>query len=560
MWPRELERDKEPVDNEQLRLWRLFIVGRSVTTGVFWLVLFAVIGPVPPLPLQPLFLLATIQFSANGLYIYLWRRRDIAFLGYLSFSLEILLTTLLIYALGTDGYAFVLAYLWPIIMGGWLIGRGAILPLTLLSGLGYSFVALLGRQGLASMPRVVTPAGTSLALVLSLPYLAFPSLLVWLLTREMERGKAQLQHERNLLRSILANMTEGILVADMNGKVLLANRAAANLLRIHDAESLPGWFTEHMVADPGADPSQEVRRVIDFEGKIISTSMATLPASGEMPASTIYAAHNITQEAQAERMKSDFVAYVSHELRTPLTTIKMLLRLLFMDAARDSKQHEYLTVINTQVERQARLVSNLLDFTKLEAGKYELPLENVVPRTVLQSALSICRPLAEAKGIKIIASCDGAPDSFVSNGGGLEQVLINFLSNAVKFTETGGQVTVSCGCESGDVLFAVEDTGIGMTPEQMKNIFTKFYTVRNPRKHGEGTGLGLVISDMIVQELGGRIQVSSTPNVGSRFVVRLPLGRKEQAAALQSAPLERPTGTAPAYTSRVSVPRDPSMS
>ena len=525
------------MDNEQLSLWRLFIYGRSVTTGVFLLVLFTVIGPLPPLPLRPLFLLAIVHFGANGLYLYLWKRRDIIFLGYLSFGLEILLTTLLIYALGTDGYVFVLAYLWPIIMGGWLIGRGAILPLTILSGVGYSMVVFLGQRGILPipLPRVVTPDGMPLALMLSLPYLAFPSLLVWLLTREMEGGKQQLQHERNLLRGILANMAESVLVVGANDQVLLANPAAANLLRIHDGEPLPSWFLKSVAATPETSAQQGARRVIELEGKTISVSVATLPASGEMPVSTIYAARDITQEAQVERMKSDFVAYVSHELRTPLTTIKMLLGLLFMDVARDSKQYEYLSVVHTQVERQARLITNLLDFTKLEAGRYELPPESINPRTVLQAAISVCRPLAEAKGIKLNTSCDGVPDSLVSNGGGLEQVLINFLSNAIKFTDTGGRIAVFCSREDDGILFSVEDTGIGMTSEQMSNIFTKFYTVRNPRKHGEGTGLGLAISDMIVKELGGRIEVTSVPDVGSRFVVHLPLRQEKEISRPQSA-------------------------
>lgn len=525
------------MDKEQLSLWRLFIFGRSVTTGVFLLVLFTVIGPLPPLPLRPLFLLAIVHFGANGLYLYLWKRRDIIFLGYLSFGLEILLTTLLIYALGTDGYVFVLAYLWPIIMGGWLIGRGAILPLTILSGVGYSMVVFLGQRGILPipLPRVVTPDGMPLALMLSLPYLAFPSLLVWLLTREMEGGKQQLQHERNLLRGILANMAESVLVVGANDQVLLANRAAANLLRIHDGEPLPSWFLKCIAATPETGAQQGARRVIELEGKTISVSVATLPASGEMPVSTIYAARDITQEAQVERMKSDFVAYASHELRTPLTTIKMLLGLLFMDVARDSKQYEYLSVVNTQVERQARLISNLLDFTKLEAGRYELPPESINPRTVLQAAVSVCRLLAEAKGIRLNTSCDGVPDSLVSNGGGLEQVLINLLSNAIKFTDTGGRIAVICSREDDEVLFSVEDTGIGMTSEQISNIFTKFYTVRNPRKHGEGTGLGLAISDMIVKELGGRIEVTSVPAVGSRFVVHLPLRQEKERSRPQSA-------------------------
>jgi signal transduction histidine kinase len=686
------------VESEKLRLWRLFILGRSAVTGVFWGLLALINGLLPPYPLRPLLVLAGVQFFSNAIYLYLWKRRDIAFLGYLSFSLEIVLITLLAYFLGPDGHAFVLAYLWPIIMGGWLIGRQSIPPLTALSAVAYAIRVLLERRGLVVTERVLAPDGTSLALVLSLPYLAFISLLVWLMTTEMEQSEENLkvrneelrrinaglsslvsageellgcldlrqllsfallqiekiagcsraaiytkqsgvlnlqqqrglppsfeakrkrpllseeqlnaagkqpgsvtivqetleteesyaltipedptpralthialrsprglqglltlvspatgafepdevhilqvlghqlgialenaqlfddlQHDRNLLRSILANMVEGVFVADGVGNVLLANRAAGNLLHIQEGEPLPLWFRGQIVKEKQEETLLGARQPMELDGKVISISTAELAAGEGVPASTIYVARDTTQEAQVERMKSDFVAYVSHELRTPLTTIKMLVRLLLMDTPKETKPHEYLTVINTQVERQARLVNNLLDITRLEAGKYELPLEPVDPHRVLQGAVSACRPLLEEKKLRIDVSYDGIPDSITSNGGGLEQVLINLLTNAVKFTSKGGCISVSCRGEGGQVCFAVRDSGTGMSPEQLGRIFTKFYTVRNPQKKGEGTGLGLVISDMIVKKLGGRIEVTSEVNVGSCFVVRLPV-------------------------------------
>lgn len=685
--------------SEKLRLWRLFILGRSAVTGVFWALLALIDGFWPPYPLRPLLVLAAVQFFSNVLYLYLWKRRDIVFLGYLSFSLEIVLISLMAYCLGPDGHAFVLAYLWPVIMGGWLIGRQAIPPLTALSAMAYAALVLLERQGLAISERILAPAGMPLALVLTLPYLAFIALLVWLLTTEMEQGEQSLkvrnqelhrlntglralvsageellgrlelqqllsfallqveriigssraaiyvkrdevlslqqqrglppafkekrknlpfseeqlsgagkqggsaailqealtpgeggalaapgepapqtlthvalrsprglegmltfispsaeplepdkahilqvlghqlgvalenaqlfdnlQHERNLLRDILANMTEGVFVADGAGQVILANRSAATLLRIREGEPLPSWFSARLnrgqpAAGEGEESPADSRHVVEFEGKVISLSTADLSAD-----TCIYVARDITQEAQVERMKSDFVAYVSHELRTPLTTIKMLVRLLLMDAPRETKSYEYLSVVNTQVERQARLINNLLDITRLEAGRYELALEPVDPRRAVQGAVSACRPLLEEKQLQLeVSYSDDLPAHFVSNGSGLEQVLINLLSNATKFTSKGGRIAISCRCEENELCLAVRDSGVGMTPEQLRRIFTKFYTVRNPQKKGEGTGLGLVISDMIVKKLGGKICVTSQVNVGSCFEVRLPL-------------------------------------
>jgi two-component system phosphate regulon sensor histidine kinase PhoR len=330
-----------------------------------------------------------------------------------------------------------------------------------------------------------------------------------------------LQHERNLLSGILADMAEGVFVVSQEGQVLLANRAAHNLLQVCEQEPLPAYLAQQLEIGREA-PIGESRRQIELAGKTISISRAELSGAGDVPTSTIFVARDITQEAQVEQMKRDFVAYASHELRTPLTTIKMLVRLLLMDTPKDTKPHEYLSIISTQAERQTRLVTNLLDFTRLEAGKYELAPEEVSTQQVLQSAVSVCRPLAEEKGLRVHTDGAEAPSRIISNAGGLEQVLINLLSNAIKFTDEGGRVAISCRREGEDALFVVEDSGIGMTSEQLGRIFNKFYTVRNPRKHGEGTGLGLVISDMIVKNLGGRIEVASQPGVGRRFSVRLP--------------------------------------
>jgi signal transduction histidine kinase len=318
-------------------------------------------------------------------------------------------------------------------------------------------------------------------------------------------------------------MAEGVIVVDHDGVILLRNLAARRLFGVEEGEQLPAWFCEKIEAEEGALRGE--RRNIAFDDKIISLSVSELSGRKEMPVSTIYVARDITQEAQVERMKSDFVAYASHELRTPLTTIKMMVGLLLMDTPEETKSHEYLSVINTQLERQTRMINNLLDLARLEAGRYELAEEEVQPQQIIRSVVSACRPLVEKKGLTIESSCSESLGSFMSNGTGLEQVLMNLLSNAIKFTDSGGHIEVSCRKQGDEMLLTVEDSGIGMTQEQLGRIFTKFYTVRNPSKRGEGTGLGLAISKLIVDKLGGGIEVTSTPRHGSCFTVCLPAGK-----------------------------------
>jgi len=684
---------------DKLPLWRLFVVGRSAVTGVILSILVIINSFVVPLNNTPLFVLATLQFAANAFYLYLLKRQDIALLGYLSLGLEIVLITWLVFFLGPDGYAFILAYLWPIIVGGWLIGRHAVLGLTLFSAIAYAVLVLTQQMGIVYVAGLPEPGGIELSLLLNLPYLFFIALLLWVMTTEMEghqRGIEQrndelyrvnqrlrslvrageevagcldlhqlstlslalvsmvagqeraalalntnagleiekaiglpvspaefpegsvlptewsdqdplednaypivycklegdramalcdassaslihvamrsshglagmlttawpdgqapdsgdlqvlqilghqlgiaienarllgdLQHERNLLSGILGSMGEGVYVVSEQGAVLLANRAAGHLLGVEQGNALPEWLRTDRLVDTDGDGLGELRlpgaRMVTYEKRTISITRAELDATGRVPASTIYVARDITEQAQAIQMRSDFVAYASHELRTPLTTIKMLVRLLLMDTPEESKQYEYLTIIDTQARRQTRLVNNLLDFARLEAGKYELELEEVYPVRVVRSAVSVCRPLAEDKGLDLLVDCDEALAAITSNEGGLEQVLINLLSNAIKFTNEGGCVSLSCSQREDQTLFVVQDTGIGMSAEQLERIFNKFYTVHNPSKRGEGTGLGLMISSMIIEKLEGRIDVAREERVGTRFVVSLPM-------------------------------------
>jgi signal transduction histidine kinase len=327
------------------------------------------------------------------------------------------------------------------------------------------------------------------------------------------------------LRGILAHMTEAVFLVDAEGRIVTANQAASATLAVTEGGALPSWLAKGVEAltDEPSEPGQ--RHTLEHEGRAISLSVASLPVEGSPVEGRLFVALDVTEQMEVERMRADFVAYASHELRTPLTTIKTMVRLLLMDAEPTSTEHEYLTVIDTQAARQTRLINNLLDFTRLEAGKYELQTDAVSPRAVIGAASSACRPMALEKGLDLQVDGKGLPSFFISDGSALEQVLVNLLSNAIKFTEAGGVVLIGGTVEDGHLSFAVSDSGIGMNSAELERIFTRFYTVHHPRKHGEGTGLGLVISRMIVERLGGRIEVQSREGEGSTFRVTLPAER-----------------------------------
>lgn len=672
-----LGNETSPRAGEHQVLWFRFIVGRTIVTGALLLVLVAIHGIVPSPSALPLHLLALTQFGVNGIYLYLWRKRELLFLGYLLFSLEILLLSALIFMLGDDGSHFLLAYLWPIMMGGWLIGPQAVLPLTLLAAIAYATLIVLQQLGIQPMQPAWAPGQAPMGALLGLVYLISVAVVVWMCYLETSRqrgllrrrnealrdanadlrallqtseelarpdgeqdlleialdqlralagsvsagiylregarwvlraetalgetggalvetalGTAQdwglwerfltgdgragrgvpssrgpsdiylvplssphalegclalvtppgqditlrqrhmiaflarslaaslagrrllddLRRERDLVASVVNNLDEGVLVADGTGTIRLANPAARDLIGVDAGQPMPEQLRST------GEPTAPVR----WGERFLRVREAPLGDAGSPRDDAVYVARDVTTDLRVQQRQSDFVAYVAHELRTPLTTLRTLTGLLGQEDIAAEKRDEYLRVITTQIERQTKLVRGLLDLSRLEAGHYDLPKDLLDVREVVREAVTVCQPLAVAKGQEI--QVDLPPDGLLleSSADGLQQVLINLLSNAIKFTHEGGQLGIACAGAAGRCRIRVWDRGIGMTPEEQRTMFVK-YATRSPQSGREGIGLGLVISKMILDQLGAELQVHSRPDEGSVFTISLPL-------------------------------------
>ena len=228
----------------------------------------------------------------------------------------------------------------------------------------------------------------------------------------------------------------------------------------------------------------------------------------------------------ASRLKSEFLANMSHELRTPLNGI-----IGFSELMHDGKlgdvsedQREYLGYILSSARHLLELINDVLDLSKVEAGKMEFRPETLRLPEVVASVLDSLRPLAAEKTIDVRTSCDGV-DEVVLDEAKLKQVLFNFLSNALKFTPEGGRVSVLAQAE-GDGLFrlAVKDTGIGISPEDVERLFVEFQQLDSASdKRYPGTGLGLALTKRIVESQGGHVGVTSVVGEGSTFYAVLPL-------------------------------------
>lgn len=235
--------------------------------------------------------------------------------------------------------------------------------------------------------------------------------------------------------------------------------------------------------------------------------------------------HGVNRDLQMAEMRSHFVASVSHELKTPLTAIRMFAETLSLGRMNNEQaKSEYLETIVNESERLARLVDNVLDFSKIEQGKkiYRMrPTE--LPDVVRSAARAMQYPLSQ-QGFSLNVSIDESLQSMPADADALEQAILNLLSNAVKYSGEGREIELCCARRNGHAVIAVTDRGIGIAAEDQARVFEKFYRVRSSNTALiAGTGLGLTLVKHIAEAHGGAVDVESSPGKGSTFSLRIPV-------------------------------------
>lgn len=354
-----------------------------------------------------------------------------------------------------------------------------------------------------------------------------------------------LQKEGDQLRAILEAVEEGILVTDLSDRYAVVNRRLANMFGWPNYEALIGrpasevrQETLHLYADPQAfhEANAEVARnphVVQrltfhmADGRVYQRYTAPVrDAKGEM-FGRLWVYRDVTREAEIDRMKAEFIATVSHELRTPLTAIKGAVRLMLGGIAGElpEKARDLLSMADQNADRLIRLIGDILDMSRIEAGKLKLELKAQDIRPLIFTALEGLQPMAANKGVRLVGPPEGGQALVAPvDGDRIIQVLTNLVGNAIKFTPGGGLVRVQVEQNKDEIQVHVTDTGPGIPPDQMDQLFQKFAYVTGPdgRRTGAGAGLGLAISAGIVSQHGGRIWARSTLGKGSTFSFALP--------------------------------------
>jgi DNA-binding response OmpR family regulator len=249
----------------------------------------------------------------------------------------------------------------------------------------------------------------------------------------------------------------------------------------------------------------------------------------------LHAFRDVTRERELDRMKDEFVSLVSHELRTPLTSIKGYVDLLIDGDAGDvtEEQKEFLEIVKNNSDRLVLLVNDLLDVSRIEAGRVNLRVQPVDLAGSIEEVATSLRPLMEHKRQSLKLEVPADLPQVRADRDRVVQIMTNLLSNAHKYTLEGGAVTVRAQAGENEVQVEVSDTGVGMTADERHKLFTKFFRAQNPATQNvSGTGLGLNIVKSLVEKQGGRIWVTSEPMKGSTFIFTIPTDSTTGAAAM----------------------------
>ena len=349
------------------------------------------------------------------------------------------------------------------------------------------------------------------------------------MSTSVNNAMAAVSAERSRLVAILASLADGVVMTDSKKAVVLANPAAERLFGFKEntARGLPLIEAVHdhdvddVVSKCLRTSSEQQVQTDSVTGRFLRVIAVPVNAAGVEGALLIF--QDLTEVRSLQTMRREFVGNISHELRTPLAAVKAIADTL-RDGAIDDRPValDFLNRLDVEVDGMTQMVTELIDLSRIETGVIKLKLESVDLNAVAREVISRLSPQADRKHISLSTKLSSDLPSLPADGQRIQQVLVNIVHNAIKFTPEGGRVVVSTRLDGGSAVTEVIDTGIGISKNDLPHIFERFFKTDKSRS-SSGTGLGLAIAKHTVQAHGGRVWVQSEEGKGSTFGFSLPL-------------------------------------
>jgi two-component system, OmpR family, sensor histidine kinase VicK len=340
------------------------------------------------------------------------------------------------------------------------------------------------------------------------------------------------ENEKNKLDTILTNMTDGIIAVNINGTIIHTNPAIYSIFNISkedmenknfdDISRELDWGITHEDLFNNIDRASNILVINDL---IIRTNVVLFGNEKNETVGAIIVLQDVTEQEKLDKMRKEFVANVSHELKTPLTTIKSYTETL-LDGAMENKEYtlNFLKVIDSESERMTRLVKDLLQLSKLDYDNIQWNMKKMDIRKIVSECVYRMNISAKQKNQVLEFKSDMDVPEIMGDKDRIEQVIVNILSNAIKYTPENGKIEVALKLEEDSILVKVADNGIGIPKEDLPRLFERFYRVDKARSRMlGGTGLGLSIARQIVEAHKGKIKIQSEYGQGTQVFITLPV-------------------------------------
>jgi two-component system sensor histidine kinase VicK len=351
------------------------------------------------------------------------------------------------------------------------------------------------------------------------------------MSSELKNTLIEISSEKSKIETILKNMTDGIIAFNIKGEIIHINPAAKVMLGENELSMNFNEFSDKYGLNISLEDiiylqiSTAEEKSVFINDKYIRIYFATFTDDNKKAEGVIAVLQDVTEMQKLDNMRKEFVANVSHEMRTPLTSIKSYAETLLDGAYKDSETAvKFLTVINSEADRMTRLVKDLLQLSRLDNHQMQWNMQQFSFTELVRNSIVKLQIEAENKNQKIESYIMGDIPEIKGDRDRIEQVVLNILTNAIKYTPEGGKITVYVSRIFNDVTLKVADTGIGIPRKDLSRIFERFYRVDKARsREMGGTGLGLSIAKEIVEAHGGTITAESELGKGTEITVKLPI-------------------------------------